>query len=76
MNKCNSSYKAQLRGIVMTNMNIYKMDPKNFKAANKPIPIAEIVDVTCVHALSVFLLVFILVFTCFPVPVFCVDLLG
>lgn len=46
MNKCNSSYKAQLRGIVMTNMNIYKMDPKNFKAHNKPIPIAEITDIT------------------------------
>jgi myosin-1 len=46
VNKTNSAYKMQLRGIVVTNMNIYKHDPKNFKVANKPIPIAEIVDVT------------------------------
>jgi len=46
MNKTNSKYKVQSRGIVVTNMNIYKHDPKNFKVANKPIPIAEIIDVT------------------------------
>jgi len=46
MNKINSSYKIQSRGIVVTNMNIYKHDPKNFKIANKPISIAEITDIT------------------------------
>jgi len=45
--KTNSSYKQEQRGIVVTNMNIYKHDPKNFKVANKPIPIAEIINISC-----------------------------
>eukprot|EP01126_Amoeba_proteus_P065590 TRINITY_DN935_c0_g1_i7.p1 TRINITY_DN935_c0_g1~~TRINITY_DN935_c0_g1_i7.p1 ORF type:complete len:716 (-),score=138.71 TRINITY_DN935_c0_g1_i7:110-2257(-) len=44
--KLNSSHKLERRGIVVTDINIYKHNPKNFKVrANKAIPIADIQNV-------------------------------
>eukprot|EP01127_Copromyxa_protea_P015968 TRINITY_DN4681_c0_g1_i3.p1 TRINITY_DN4681_c0_g1~~TRINITY_DN4681_c0_g1_i3.p1 ORF type:complete len:1023 (+),score=237.78 TRINITY_DN4681_c0_g1_i3:34-3069(+) len=44
--KLNSSSKLDHRGIVVTDINIYKHDPKNFKVkTEKAIPIAELKDI-------------------------------
>jgi myosin-1 len=45
MNKVNRVGKAQRRGIVVTDKNIYKHDPKNYKVKKFGTPIIEIVGI-------------------------------
>jgi hypothetical protein len=43
--KVNKNSKQQKRGIVMTERNIYKHDPKKFKLRKVAVPIAQVTDV-------------------------------
>jgi len=45
VSKINKSSKPQKRGVIVSEANIYKHDPKNFKLRKVAVPIAEMVDV-------------------------------
>jgi len=44
--KINTKEKTQERGLVVTEKNIYKHDPKNFKIHNKPLALVNITSVS------------------------------
>jgi len=46
VSKINTKEKAQQRGFVVTEKNLYKHDPKNYKVHNKPIPLAVVTGLT------------------------------
>ncbi len=50
--KVNKNSKQQKRGIVMTERNIYKHDPKKFKLRKVAVPIAQVTDVWYVLIIS------------------------
>jgi hypothetical protein len=45
VDKINKHSKIQKRGIVVTEQNIYKHDPKRFKLRKVAVPIAKITDI-------------------------------
>jgi len=44
--KINTKEKEQQRGFVVTEKNIYKHDPKNYKVHNKPIPLVTVTGIS------------------------------
>lgn len=45
-NKVNNKGKSQKRGIVVTEKNIYKHDPKNYKVKKFGTPLVEVVSIS------------------------------
>jgi hypothetical protein len=45
VDKINKHSKVQKRGVVVTEQNIYKHDPKRFKLRKVAVPIAKITDI-------------------------------
>lgn len=45
VNKVNNKGKTQKRGIVVTEKNIYKHDPKNYKVKKFGTPLVEVISI-------------------------------
>jgi len=57
VNKINPGGKAQKRGIVVTEKNVYKHDPSNYKVKKFGTPLVEIVSISCSHMKDPFVVV-------------------
>ena len=47
MAKVNRKAKAQLRALILTDMNIYKYEPKKYKIKKEAIPLAKVQSIHC-----------------------------
>jgi len=54
--KVNKVGKSQKRGLVVTEKNIYKHDPKNYKVRKFGTPIVEITKISCSHQKDTFVI--------------------